>query len=79
MRGRGFGGEQIISNQLNITGWFKRIGQGGEKWKDGRAIRGLAAAVGNISLVGIVTEKEKGQFRLIHHVSWPEGQSANDL
>ena len=31
-----------------------------------------------ISLVGLVPKKEPGQFRLIQHLSWPEGQSVND-
>ena len=31
-----------------------------------------------ISPVGVVPKKEKGQFCLIQHLSWPEGQSVND-
>ena len=32
-----------------------------------------------ISLIEAVPKKEKGQFRLIQHISWPEGQSVNDF
>lgn len=32
-----------------------------------------------ISPIGIVPKKEKGQFRLIHHLSFPENSSINDF
>ena len=31
-----------------------------------------------ISPIGVVPKKEKGSFRLIHHLSYPEGDSIND-
>ena len=30
------------------------------------------------SPIGLVPKKEKGKFRLIHHLSWPLGESVND-
>ncbi|XP_069093123.1 uncharacterized protein [Pleurodeles waltl] len=32
-----------------------------------------------VSPIGVVPKKEKGQFWLIHHLSWPEGTSVNDF
>lgn len=32
-----------------------------------------------ISPIGIVPKKTPGQFRLIHHLSYPSGQSVNDF
>ncbi|KAJ1172984.1 hypothetical protein NDU88_004826 [Pleurodeles waltl] len=32
-----------------------------------------------VSPIGVVPKKERGQFRLIHHLSWPEGSSVNDF
>ncbi|KAJ1089134.1 hypothetical protein NDU88_002285 [Pleurodeles waltl] len=32
-----------------------------------------------VSPIGVVPKKEKGQFRLIHHLSWSEGASVNDF
>lgn len=32
-----------------------------------------------ISPLGVVPKKEQGEFRMIHHLSWPEGQSVNDF
>ena len=31
------------------------------------------------SPIGLVPKKAPGEFRLIHHLSWPEGQSDNDF
>ena len=31
-----------------------------------------------ISPIGIVPKKAPGEFRLIHHLSWPIGKSVND-
>ena len=31
-----------------------------------------------VSPVGVVPKKERGEFRLIQHLSWPDGQSVND-
>ena len=30
------------------------------------------------SPIGLVPKKAPGEFRLIHHLSWPEGNSVND-
>lgn len=32
----------------------------------------------HISPIGLVPEKTPGQFRLIHHISYPKGSSIND-
>lgn len=32
-----------------------------------------------VSPLGVVPKKAVGEFRLIHHLSWPEGQSINDF
>ncbi|KAJ1200350.1 hypothetical protein NDU88_004174 [Pleurodeles waltl] len=32
-----------------------------------------------ISPLGVVPKKAQGEFRLIHHLSWPEGTSVNDF
>lgn len=32
-----------------------------------------------VSPIGVVPKKERGQFRLIQHLSWPEGSSVNDF
>ncbi|KAJ1217749.1 hypothetical protein NDU88_005339 [Pleurodeles waltl] len=32
-----------------------------------------------ISPLGVVPKKNKGEFRLIHHLSWPKGESVNDF
>ncbi|KAJ1145794.1 hypothetical protein NDU88_012078 [Pleurodeles waltl] len=32
-----------------------------------------------VSPIGVVPKKEPGQYRLIHHLSWPEGASVNDF
>ena len=32
-----------------------------------------------ISPVGVVPKKEHSEFRMIHHSSWPEGQSVKDF
>ena len=31
------------------------------------------------SPIGLVLKKAPGEFRLIHHLSWPEGKSVNDF
>ena len=31
------------------------------------------------SPIGLVPKKAPGEFRLIHHLSWPEGKSVNDF
>ncbi|KAJ1136001.1 hypothetical protein NDU88_002428 [Pleurodeles waltl] len=32
-----------------------------------------------VSPLGVVPKKTQGEFRLIHHLSWPEGGSVNDF
>ena len=32
-----------------------------------------------VSPVGVVPKKTPGEFRMIHHLSWPEGASVNDF
>ena len=32
-----------------------------------------------VSPIGVVPKKEQGQYRLIHHFSYPDAQSINDF
>ena len=38
-----------------------------------------AMAKFRVSPLGVVPKKAKGEFRMIHHLSYPEGESVNDF
>ena len=38
-----------------------------------------AMAKFRVSPLGVIPKKAKGEFRMIHHLSYPEGESVNDF
>ena len=69
--------KNLISAKENSSEVHRKINAEIEKGRVGGPYKTPPFPNMRCSPIGLVPKKAQGEFRLIHHLSWPEGNSVN--
>ena len=69
--------KNLVSANENSEEVLRKIRAEVEKGRVGGPFEAPPFANMRCSRIGLVPKKAPGEFRLIHHLSWPEGNSVN--